>query len=332
MFLYAAIAILLTSFRARYGQVNSVNSKQAKEIRLVYIMERLGLQVIQQERGGQENKYLSPFRDEVEPSFNVNLLKNAWFDFGEGQGGNTLDFAIRYLQAIGQPSQVQDALLWLKKIVGDRINHNVSSFSQQKAKPSKTIVEYDLELVSVNTIQHPAILFYLTTIRKFPEWLIHIYLNEVTYKNKKNGKEYFSFGMKNESGGYEIRAASDDYPFKSVLGGRDVTLIKGQGGVKKVDVFEGMTDFLSLCAMEKTKQLQHDALILHSVSSYKRAIEFIKSYNYEKLYTYLDNDITGKKITNHLKEDFSKDVYDRSGLYQGFNDLNEAWVTHFSTI
>jgi hypothetical protein len=309
-----------------------VNSKQAKEIRLVYVMERLGLQVIQKERGGQEHKYLSPFRDEVEPSFNVNLLKNAWFDFGEGQGGNTLDFAIRYLQAIGQPSQVQDALSWLKKIVGDKDRKLLSSFSQQKAKPLKEIVEYDLELVSVGPIQHPTILFYLTTIRKFPEWLIHIYLKEVTYKNKRNGKKYFAFGMKNQSGGYEIRAASNIYPFKSVLGGRDITLIKGQGAGKEIAVFEGMTDFLSLCAIKKARQLEYEALIMHSVSSYKRVIEVIQINNYEKLYAYLDNDIAGRKLTNRLEKDFLKDFYDKSYLYEGYDDLNEAWVTHISII
>ena len=35
--------------------------------------------------------YLSPFRSEQSPSFNVNPVKNLWYDYGEGQGGNIIN-------------------------------------------------------------------------------------------------------------------------------------------------------------------------------------------------------------------------------------------------
>ena len=35
--------------------------------------------------------YLSPFRSEQSPSFNVNPIKNLWYDYGEGQGGNIIN-------------------------------------------------------------------------------------------------------------------------------------------------------------------------------------------------------------------------------------------------
>ncbi len=38
--------------------------------------------------------YLSPFRDEKVPSFKVNRNINRWYDFGEGKGGNIIDFGI----------------------------------------------------------------------------------------------------------------------------------------------------------------------------------------------------------------------------------------------
>ena len=39
--------------------------------------------------------YYSPFRQESEPSFKVNRRRNQWYDFGEGEGGNLLDFIDR---------------------------------------------------------------------------------------------------------------------------------------------------------------------------------------------------------------------------------------------
>ena len=40
--------------------------------------------------------YLSPFRDETTPSFKVNRNMNRWYDFGDGKGGNMIDFGILY--------------------------------------------------------------------------------------------------------------------------------------------------------------------------------------------------------------------------------------------
>ena len=35
--------------------------------------------------------YLSPFRTEASPSFNVSPKKNLWNDFGAGEGGNLIN-------------------------------------------------------------------------------------------------------------------------------------------------------------------------------------------------------------------------------------------------
>ncbi len=42
--------------------------------------------------------YLSPFREETQPSFKVNSNMNRWYDFGEGKGGNIIDFGIQFLK------------------------------------------------------------------------------------------------------------------------------------------------------------------------------------------------------------------------------------------
>src|SRR5450631_605605 len=40
--------------------------------------------------------YRSPFRDEKTPSFKVNRRLNRWYDFGDGKGGNLVDFGVGY--------------------------------------------------------------------------------------------------------------------------------------------------------------------------------------------------------------------------------------------
>ena len=40
--------------------------------------------------------YKSPLRNEKTPSFKVNRKLNVWYDHGTGEGGNLIDFGIRY--------------------------------------------------------------------------------------------------------------------------------------------------------------------------------------------------------------------------------------------
>src|SRR5215211_3720704 len=71
-----------------------MNTRQAKRIPLQDILSQLGYQPAKQVRG--EFWYCSPFRPEIVPSFKVNPERNVWYDFGEGAGGNVLDFVMKY--------------------------------------------------------------------------------------------------------------------------------------------------------------------------------------------------------------------------------------------
>ena len=127
----------------------------------------------------------------------------------------------------------------------------------------------ELEFLEAHEIRNQLILEYLECKRKIPANLAKQYLWEVTYRNKTLDKVFFAFGMKNESGGYEIRSASDQYIFKSALIKRDITFIKGRGeNSRLVSVFEGMTDFLSLLVLSNGRELKGNTIIMHSVSSF----------------------------------------------------------------
>ena len=131
--------------------------------------------------------------------------------------------------------------------------------------------------------------------------------------------------MENQSGGYEIRVASSKYSFKSALKARDITLIRGispERGI--VNVFEGMTDFLSLLVMMNCSNLAGDSLIMHSLSSYQRAADCIHAKGYQVINTFLDNDTPGREGTERLKNEFGEKVTSQSPMFAGYKDLNDA--------
>ena len=53
-------------------------------------------QYVDLKKRGRNYFGLSPFRSETKPSFSVAPVKNMWYDFGSGQGGNAVQFLIEY--------------------------------------------------------------------------------------------------------------------------------------------------------------------------------------------------------------------------------------------
>lgn len=322
-----------------------MNANQAKQIRMVDVMERLGFDVKKTERGSREHKYLSPFRSEAEPSFNVNLDKNSWFDFGASEGGNTLDFAIQYLRSQGKPGRVSDALFWLESLMGrpsqpgrvgepSPAQQEFFSFSpgirtRPAEQPSpETAADRDLELVKVSPLKAASIFSYLES-RRIPPELAQLYLVLVHYLNKKKPSQrpYFAIGLPNRSGGYEIRSCSDDpkLKFKSSILSRDITVIPGrEQGRGVANLFEGMFDYLSLLVMLKTDRLTGDAIILNGLSSYGLAKSFIEEQGYTTLNSFLDNNPAGQDKTAELIRDFGEKVINHSPRFLPHVDLNDA--------
>lgn len=312
-----------------------MNAKQAKQIQLKSLLDTLGYKPVKSERGGTELKYVSPLRNEADASFNLNLNKNAWFDFGLGTGGNTLDFAIEFLKAHGNSSRVSDALSWLSDRSGgvsfDQMHsHSFKSLlNGQQGSDRRELDDCDRQLVYLRdlplTSRH--VLSYLENQRSIPTSLAQKYLRLVQYKNlgapRAGDKPYYAFGMKNRSGGWEIRAASDTHPFKSALIQKDISIITGKGAANRIDVFEGMLDFISYLVLSKKSVPEHDVLILHSLSGVSAALELIQSEFYENVHLFLDNDPSGDKAYNRFVDELGAGVVDERGRYKGSKDVNK---------
>jgi 5S rRNA maturation endonuclease (ribonuclease M5) len=290
-------------------------------------------------KGGRELWYPSPFRKEKDASFHTSFLGGKWIwkDFDD-IGGNVIDFVMRH-----QNLQFKEALAFLRNVYqaslfesssraggsSRKLIPNLSSFRQHTQQINTTPeTRRDLEFLEAHDIRNPAILSYLEEERKIPVELARRYLKEVKYRNIPKNKTFFAFGMENESGGYEIRAASDQYKFKSALIRRDITVIRGrEPGREKVSVFEGMTDFLSLLVLQKTDRLEGDAIIMHSVSTYNRTVKYIEDQGYEQVFTFLDNDRTGEKCTAKFERDLAlSKVYPQNQTFRPYKDVNEALV------
>lgn len=311
-----------------------MNAKQAKELDFPALLSKFGFEPVKVTKGGRELWYCSPFREEKDASFHTSFVNGKWIwnDFGDC-GGNVIDFIMRY-KNMNSFAQAMDYLRSLYPNMRPRAHDpgqgSLLSFRKANHKTREMldgINEHDrsLEFIEAHPIKHPAIFQYLEHERKIPAALARLYLEEVKYWNKDKGKQFFAFGMKNESGGYEIRAASDNYTFKSALSARDISLIAGRGGeVDTVNVFEGMTDFLSLLVMLKTQRLQAPALVMHSVSSFSRAASHIHKCNYKTINTFLDNNKGGQKATNRFIETFGSSVFNRSPCFAPHTDLNDA--------
>lgn len=307
-----------------------MNTHQAKQLSLPALLAKLGFDPIKETKGGREYWYQSPFREEKDASFHTSIGRTGiwiWKDFADN-GGTVIDFVMRYKGF----SHISEALSYLD---GFFPNNNFKkeprrqkSFSfHQQAFSSQNDADRQLVFLRSEEIKNPIIASYLSSERKIPVALAKKYLKEVFYKNTRNDKEYFAIGMVNRAGGYEIRSASNQVKFKSVLIQRDISVIKGDSQAKdKVNVFEGMIDFLSYLVSIEKDSPTHDCLIMHSLSSFQKTADYIEKEGYRQIDTYLDNDPTGHEYISKFSNIFGLKHKPQNDLYESHRDLNDALV------
>ncbi|MEZ4682056.1 MAG: toprim domain-containing protein [Caldilineaceae bacterium] len=294
-----------------------MNIAQAKRIPIRDLLEWLG-HVPARERHG-ELWYVSPFRQETEPSFKLSRDGNAWYDHGAGMGGNILDFAMAFFQ-----TDVSGALQELDRLQGGapalasspvrRGKPEVASPLSLPSEQSETIT-----VTSIGPLHSRALQHYLQT-RAIPPHVASDYLQEMHYE--RNGTAYFALAFTNESGGYELR---NPY-FKGTHGAKDITLEKPEHEeCHSVAVFEGFMDFLSAVVIAN-RPPQMPVIIMNSVAMKERVIEAIGEMGVKSVYLYLDRDKAGRRLTAELRDSLRDCcVQDLSARYEGYKDMNE-WL------
>ncbi|NJY64153.1 DNA primase [Salinimicrobium sp. CDJ15-81-2] len=247
----------------------------------------------------KEAWFLSPLRSETQASFSVSLTKNLWYDYGLGKGGNIIDLVM----AINDCSAYEAV-----RCLQDNIQF---SFCPEKVSRKKNAVQ----LKRVSVLKHPALIEYLDS-RKIPLEVAQRFCQEVWFS--LNNKTYFSIGLRNDAGGYELRNKF----FKCSTSPK--TISSFICGFKRLVITEGMFDFLSLKVLDNELFSFADLVVLNSLGNIGLIPEEWNSYS--EIYLLLDNDTAGRTATQQLLKKFSNAI-DESQFYFDYKDLNNM-LTH----
>ncbi|MDX1720647.1 MAG: toprim domain-containing protein, partial [Salegentibacter mishustinae] len=270
--------------------------KSARNICIVKTLAKLGH--FPTRKSEKEAWFLSPLRSETQASFSVSLIKNLWFDFGLGIGGNTIDLIM-----LIKSWSVRETLEFLKNDIGSL------SFSPPDIEHLNK--EPEISILDVQIIDLKALIDYLHS-RNIPYEIGRKYCRQVWYRCK--GKRFFALGLENYKRGWELR---NKY-FKTSSSPKTFSFF--ERGSKQLIITEGMFDFLSLATMDEDLVQSSDCIILNSLAFLERIKMLIPKY--EKVLIYLDNDSVGKKAAGSLLNQF-ENITDCSNSYSGYIDLNE---------
>ena len=278
----------------------SSSCERARNVCIVKTLAKLGH--FPTRKSEKEAWFLSPLRSETKASFSVSLKKNLWYDFGISKGGSAIDLimALHNCSAYEAVQSLQE-------------NIEFSSCSD------KTIVTRNsVQIKQVKDLNHPALLQYLNS-RKIPYQIAQSYCLEVWYS--LNHKTYFSIGLKNDSGGWELR---NKY-YKCSTSPKTISSFKG--GFSRLLITEGMFDFLSLKVLDNELFSSSDIVVLNSLGNIGCILE--KWNSYSEINLLLDNDHAGRIATQQLLKKFSNAI-DKSQFYFDYKDLNNM-LTHGRT-
>jgi hypothetical protein len=287
---------------------------KASEIKETYsiaeLLTRLGYQPVK--RAGNELLYLSMLRDsDTTPSFSVNDKQGTWFDFGEGKGGNIIDFGLRYWKGLSFPKVLEKIVLTCDSRVP---SHSArGNYSRQPAKQK----EPNYGILEVRELgNNSAIMNYLESrgILSVADGRLKEIYYYIENQDKKRRK-FFAAGWQNETGAWEIR----NLHFKGCLGHKAISFIPYSE--KRLAVFEGFFDYLSW--LTENPFAPDSVLVLNSVTLLQAGIT--KAEGFPEINLYFDNDPAGRQATLDFMGALPWAI-DRSGIYEGYKDYNERIV------
>jgi len=301
----------------------SIDISEVKQIPIKGFLSQHGFEPQEVKKGGAELWYNSPLREEKTPSFRVDTRKNTFKDFGgEGHGGSVIDLAM-----VMYGTDLKGAMTALSEQVG--MHTPVKKFFTLKNEvepPQKKTT-----ITKVDELKHPALLQYLDE-RCIDIEVARKFCKEIHYKNEDSNKEYFAIGFQNDSGDWELR---NKY-YKGCTG-KNISVVKSTNSPSSVvSVFEGFTDALSFLSELKENAnasiiVPTDIIVLNSVAlaNEKNASLVERLEQYDNVFTYLDNDESGRQANERLAKickEKNLEFFDHSSVYSKFNDYNEFRV------
>src|SRR5450631_2686099 len=294
-----------------------MNCEQANQINIVDYLNSLGYQP--QKIRGNDYWYLSPFRDEKDPSFKVEKNKNVWYDHGLGKGGKLIDFVMEFYHCdVSEALQKVSFFQPQNNIVRPQFHLQENTLLNQQDSRETTI-----KIIAAKKPVEDLMLCRYLRQRRIEKSVADTYCYEVQFTNADREKIYKAIGFKNNAGGYELR---NEY-FKGSSSPKYVTYLDNKSD--NITVFEGFFDFMSYQSINQNQQSElTNFLVLNSLSFFERSLLLMEKHR--SIHLYLDHDNAGRKCTN-LALKRSLQFKDESKLYRQYKDLND-WLVNIGKL
>lgn len=283
-----------------------MNIEQAKRIKLEKFLMKLGMEPV--EANGNRLWYHSPFRKEEVPSFVVDVNNNVWFDQATDKGGNIIELAKLLYQSDIMP------------LLMDKIEKVAPAVPPTKFEVlSLTGLEETVKCVTIEELNGIKDIAYFTS-RNIDFAIADKDCKQISFRF--NDRDCQAVAFPNIHGGYELRSnmyCGHMLPLAISIVRMDPNVISSS-----CCVFTDFIDFLSyktLLAHGETEILVErfaDTYILNSPSLISKALPNLNAYSH--IYCYLNNDKTGRTITETIQGAFTDrqvvDAYDRYADFQ----------------
>lgn len=274
--------------------------QEIKKIPIINILNRLNIESVEKKK--EEFWFKAPWRNEQTAS--VKCQNNLFYDFGEGIGGNTIDFVMKLFNI-----RFKEALFWIKNEVDSFSFHQPKQDLINREIKKSTTYQINKEKVLQNHILTEYLKARCLDIAVCEKYLVEVYY-------QVNDKKYFGVGFKNDVGGIEIR---NKYT-KLCLGKKWYSSIKNKSN--QLIVLESWSDYISLLILYPHTENQFDFVVLNSLSMLNKLDVVFEEY--EKVLLALDNDEAGTKATQKYLGVLGEKGIDIRYLYNnGSKDLNE---------
>lgn len=225
--------------------------------------------------------FLAPWRDERTASVAVKISKPwAWFDHGEGVGGNAFDLL-----------EKSKGLTPGETIAAFR-EHNIDwSWIGKNYNQIKASGESRVEIVA-STFGNHSLQDYLRS-RRFDtaNRAPGVYILSEQWQGRKS-RIYFYMGVRTHKGGWAVRNGT----FKGFKGHGGYTLLPNNDS-RRLFVFEGFMDYWAYWLLQP-RVCESNVLILNSVAN----VANFDYAPYESVYACLDIDDAGLKSTDYIRK------------------------------
>lgn len=252
--------------------------------------------------------------------------EKGYYDFKAGKGGQIFKAVMEL-----EKKTWKEAVEFLKDFSNTTISQSVKNQKAENKRltPTQHYTEKapSTKITQVSVPNNDKLLEYFAGCGISKE-ILQQYTQQVHYRNNSDGKNYFGIGLRNQSGGYDVRN-----PYvKAKVGASDISIITGIRN--ETVVFEGMTDMFSYLQMAKDNGKPNDRtlVVLNSITNTGTFIEQFQNYT-GKIHLFLDGDKAGNDATQNILNNLKNSI-DQRGAYgigkSELKDLNDYHLKVFN--